>query len=364
MSARLERIIRELREKYLENVNCAVACVSGGVDSTVAAIVAKMALGEKVYPVFIDTGFMRENEASAVQSALRGLLDLEVYDFSERVVSAVEGLEDAEEKRKAFRDAFYSAVKAVAREKGCDWVVQGTIKADVVETVGMIKTQHNVLSQELLQRYGLRVIEPLVDLFKHEVRELAGFLGLPKSIVERQPFPGPGLLVRAVGKLTREKLELVRKITSVVEPYFEGKGFSQYFPALWEYNVIEEGEVNGLEYSVFGVKVTGVVSGKRTYGYPVVVTNWRGALQGAYSVYKLFDTQNHPHVLVQLLDKGKGEYLIALRVVLTRDFMSAEVPLISREEVDQLVNEVLKYPSIRAIALDVTPKPPATIEYE
>ena len=363
MSWRVASIIEELKDAY-RGVRCALACVSGGVDSAVAAILAKKALGDRVYSVFIDTGFMREGEAEFVRESLKGLLDVEVYDYSEEVVSAVEGLEDAEEKRKAFRDAFYKSVKSIADEKGCEWIVQGTIKADVIETSSGIKTQHNVLNNELLGKYGLRVIEPLRNLYKHEVRELANYLGISKSIVERQPFPGPGLCIRAVGKLTREKLNLVRKATSIVERYLEGRGYSQYFPAIWEYSVIEKGRLNGIEYDVFSVKVTGISSGCRSYGNPVVITNWHNVGVEVYELYKLFNTNENPHVLIKVLERNSGMYLVALRAVVSKDFMTAEVPRVDLLELGPLCEEITSFPEIRAIAFDVTPKPPATIEYE
>lgn len=355
-------VVERVRSLY-RDVDCAIACVSGGVDSTVSAIVARMALGDRVYPVFIDTGFMRAGEAEGVRNALRGLLDLEVYSFTEEILAGVEGLSDAEEKRVAFREGFYRAVKAIASEKGCSWVVQGTIKADVVETVGGVKTQHNVLNEELLKRYGLRVIEPLVDLYKYEVRELAREIGLPKWIVERQPFPGPGLLIRAVGRLYREKLELVRSATEVVERSLGGRGFSQYFPAIWEYEVTGEGSAEGIDYTVFSARVTGIADGKRTYGHPVLVKRFPENIDHL-SLYRYFDTRLYPHILVELVDRGEGEYMVTIRVVKTDNFMVAEIPRIDLEDLKQLAQRLLPLPKVRGVAFDITPKPPATIEYE
>lgn len=364
--AHVDRTIIDIIEglRALSNkIDCAVACISGGVDSTTAAVLARMALGEKVHPVFIDTGFMRLNEAERVRCALRGLIDVEVHDYSESFISRVEGLSDAEEKRTAFRDCFYTTVREIAQGKGCSFVVQGTIKADVIETVGGIKTQHNVLNRELLLKYGLEVIEPLAGLYKQEVRAIAKRIGLPGYIVERQPFPGPGLLIRAVGRLYREKLELVRRITDLVEVALAGRGISQYFPAVWEHEVLEASRFNGLEYEVFTVRTTGVSGGKRSYGHPVVIKRWPDGAD-PYGVYKRFDTQRHPHVLVSLAERGTGSYLLALRAVVTEDFIRAEVPRIDPIELEPLVREILRSREVRAVALDVTPKPPATIEYE
>lgn len=365
-TSNIERVTSDIVKNLkaiVNKIDCAVACVSGGIDSTVSAILAKKALGDKVYPVFVDTGFMRLNEAARIREALKELIEVEVHDFSEEFISKLEGLVDAEEKRVAFRDLFYAVVKKIAEEKKCSWIVQGTIRADVVETVSGVKTQHNVLSEKLLKKYGLMVIEPLVDLYKHEVRAIAKYLGLPKYIVEKQPFPGPGLLIRAVGKLYRGKLEFVRKLTDIVENELASRGYSQYFPAVWEYSVIEGSSTSSLEFDVFEVKVTGVVEGKRSYGHPVVVKKWPKDVN-VYELYKHFDTTKYPHVLVKLAEKSEGLYLVALRVVKTENFLVAEVPRMSFKELEVLASKILKNSEARAVAFDVTPKPPATIEYE
>jgi GMP synthase (glutamine-hydrolysing) len=363
VSAILNRIYESFQSLRKE-IDCAIACISGGVDSTTSAVVAKKVLSDKLYGVFIDTGFMRAGEGVRVKEALRSLIDIEIYDFSEEFISRVEGLEDAEEKRKMFRDLFYTAVKRIASEKGCSWVVQGTIKADIVETVGGVKTQHNVLTEELLKRYGIRVIEPLADLYKHEVRALAKYLGLPSWLVNRQPFPGPGLLVRVVGRVYREKLELVRRLTTVVEEKLGDKGFSQWFPAVWEYNVVASGERDGLVYEVHGVRVTGVTSGKRNYGYPAIVRKVP-ANKDMYSIHREFDTVTHPHVLVEVEHRGTGEFVVAIRAVITQDFMTAEVGRLSPDELRSLAKEIMDLePKVKMVVYDVTPKPPATIEYE
>lgn len=362
----ITRIIDDIEKKLLDvssQVDCAIACISGGVDSTVSAILTRRILGERVYPVFIDTGFMRTNEAHNVKRSLREIIDIEVYDFSENFISRLEGLSDAEEKRKLFRSIFYESVKKIANEKKCNWIIQGTIKADVIETISGLKSQHNVLDKSTLERYGLKVIEPLVELYKYEVRALAEYLNIPKFIVQRQPFPGPGLLIRTVGKLDRIKLEIVRKLTDIVENTLANRDFSQYFPALWEYNVVETSRINNIEYDVFEVKVTGVTEGKRSYGHPVVIRQGPESMD-VYSMFRYIDTVKHPHVLIRLAEKTNGLYLVALRIVKTRDFMSAEVPRIGLDELKPLVQRILEYPEIRAVALDITPKPPATIEFE
>lgn len=349
-------------ERNYNNVDCAIACVSGGVDSVTATVIAKMVLKDKVVPVFIDTGLMRYGEAEAVRNALSGLIDLTIYDYSDFIVSNLDGLSDAEEKRRAFKDLFYSAVSDIARRHGCSHVIQGTTKADVVETLGGVKTQHNVLTQELLLKYGVKIIEPLRDLYKDQVRALAHYLGVPYSIVQRQPFPGPGLLIRAVGKFYRDKLSLVKHATRVVDEMLSGCSYSQYFPAVWEHDVINEGYLGNSLFKVFSVKTTGVVGGSRVYGHPILVEGFDE--RNAVKLHEWFDVVKHPHILTSLASKDSGSYFVAIRIVETRDYMTASVPVIERSLLLKLAEELLESPEVRAVGYDVTPKPPATIEYE
>ncbi|MCJ7574643.1 hypothetical protein MUO93_10350, partial [Candidatus Bathyarchaeota archaeon] len=157
----------------------ALVAVSGGVDSTVSAVITHRAIGGNLACVFIDDNFMRLGEPERVKQLLSSpplSLPLKVLDERERFMKALKGLRDAEEKRKAFRDTFYSALSDAARREGCRYLVQGTIKADIEETTAGIKTQHNILEQigiNPVERYGYRVVEPLVALYKWQVREVA-----------------------------------------------------------------------------------------------------------------------------------------------------------------------------------------------
>lgn len=357
----IEAALNHLERNY-SDIDCAIACISGGVDSVTTALIAKRALKDKVLPVFIDTGLMRYGEPEAVKNALSGVIDLTIYDYSNSIVSNLSGLSDAEEKRKVFRDLFYSAVSNVARRHGCSYVVQGTTKADVVETLGGVKTQHNVLTQELLLKYGVKVIEPLRDLYKYEVKALAYYLGLPSSIVQRQPFPGPGLLIRAVGKFHVDKLSLVRYATKIVDERLSVRNYSQYFPAVWEYDVINEGYLGNSLFKVFSVKTTGVVGGSRVYGHPILIEDFNK--RDVVKLHEQFDVVKHPHILISLASKDSGKYFIAVRVVETRDYVTASVPVIERSLLLKLAEELLENPDVKAVGYDVTPKPPATIEYE
>jgi GMP synthase (glutamine-hydrolysing) len=303
----VERAVEEIRRTVGDAK--AVAACSGGVDSTVAAVLARRALGDRLTAVYINDGFRREGEPEWAVSMLQRLgLNVLLVDARREFLEAVRGLRDAEEKRKAFRHTFYSVLGRVAREVGARYLVQGTIAADVVETVRGVKTQHNVLVQLGLdpRTYGFEVVEPLRELYKPQVRELARFLGLPPEISERMPFPGPGLLVRVVGEVTEEKLEIVRKATRIVEEEFAGLEAFQAFAAVLE------------------GRATGIVGGERRYGY-----------------------------------------MVAVRAVRSEDALTAE-PLeapfeLLRRVAERITREV---PGVVRVLYEVTGKPPATIEYE
>src|SRR5437899_8308613 len=211
--------------KILETVGDgkAIAAVSGGVDSTVAALVAKRALGDRLFPVFIDTGFLRVGEAESVKTRLGDSslgLKVKLVKAGGRFLEATKGETSAEEKRKKFRETFYRVLGEEAQKDGGDFIVQGTIAPDWIETQGGIKTQHNILEQvgiDALSTYGFRVIEPISELYKDQVRLLGRHLDVPRDLSDRQPFPGPELLVRCIGTVSKRKLDLLKSTTEIVE---------------------------------------------------------------------------------------------------------------------------------------------------
>lgn len=209
-------------QKILGHERALIAC-SGGVDSTTCAVLTRRAVGENLDCIFIDTNFMRMGEPEQVVERLRNPpieLPVRLVRANTEFMEALKGLRDAEEKRKAFRRTFYSVLSRASKEEHCSYLVQGTILPDILETVGGIKTQHNVLEQMKIntkQEFGFIVVEPLVSLYKYQVREVARALGIPEESSERQPFPGPGLSVRVVGEVTPEKLDIEKKVTDVVE---------------------------------------------------------------------------------------------------------------------------------------------------
>ncbi|MEM1667863.1 MAG: glutamine-hydrolyzing GMP synthase [Thermofilaceae archaeon] len=303
----LEKAVEEVRSRV--GGERAIAACSGGVDSTVSALIARIALGDRLKAVYIDDGFRRLGEPVAMVQLLRSLgLDVELIDAKNEFYNAVRGLRDAEEKRKAFRHTFYTVLGRAAKSWGARFLVQGTIAPDIIETVGGVKTQHNVLVQLGLdpRAYGFEVVEPLRELYKPQVRQLARYLGLPKEISEKMPFPGPGLLIRVVGEATPEKVDIVRRATKIVEEETRGLGAFQAFAVLLE------------------GRATGVKGGKRVYGY-----------------------------------------MVAVRVVESEDAVTARAselpyPLLKRIA-NRIINEV---PEVARVLYDVTDKPPATIEFE
>jgi len=214
---------REFVDKQVEEIKIAVGgeraliAVSGGVDSTTSAALTHRAIGENLLCVMLDDAFMRDGEPERVAQLLSQPplnLPIKVLNVQQRFLNELKGLRDAEEKRRRFRETFYKALSETAEKEGCRFLVQGTIQADIVETKGGIKTQHNVLAQigiSPTERYGFQVIEPVASLYKEQVRKVARYLGVPTEMSERQPFPGPGLSVRVVGEVKVDKLESVKK---------------------------------------------------------------------------------------------------------------------------------------------------------
>ncbi len=213
-----------------------IVAASGGVDSSVTAVLGFKALKDKLTVVFLDNGLMREGEPEAVTKIFRDMgIKTKLYDVKEKFFKAMKKLTDPEEKRKAFRQTFYESLSSVARELGVKILLQGTIAADVSETVRGVKSQHNVLEQigiNPLQEFGYRIIEPLKELYKPEVRQLAKELKLPGNVVNRKPFPGPALSVRVIGEVTQKKLrqlERPQKSSKKKQKIFLPSKFSQFY---------------------------------------------------------------------------------------------------------------------------------------
>jgi len=306
--------------------------LSGGVDSSVAAALIHRAIGDQLTCVFVDHGLLRLNEAEAVMEMFSGQLHARVIhvDASEKFLNALSGVDEPERKRKIigglFVDVFLEQAEALKRgsggHRGASFLAQGTIYPDVIESGGgkgkkavTIKSHHNVGG--LPEKLGLRLLEPLRELFKDEVRELGLALGLPRAMVYRHPFPGPGLGVRILGEIRREYADLLRRADAIFIEELQSTVDSASGKTWYE--------LTSQAFTVFlPVKSVGVMGDGRTY-----------------------------------------DYVVALRAVTTSDFMTAdwaELPYDLLKRVStRIINEVR---GINRVTYDVSSKPPATIEWE
>lgn len=315
---RLEGFIDKAVEGIREAVGGerAIIALSGGIDSSTAAVLASRALGRRLTAVFVDHGFMREGEPEAIRRAFEKFdVELVVREERERFLGRLKGISDPEEKRRIIGEEFVRVFEEVARERGAKYLIQGTIYPDRIESGSSrrsekIKTHHNVGGLPSRMEFE-GIVEPLRDLYKDEVREVARALGLPEEFVRRQPFPGPGLAVRIIGEVTEEKLEALRRADAIVREEIErARGLAG---GLWQYFAV-----------LTDTKSTGVKGDARAYGY-----------------------------------------VVAIRAVESSDAMTAKfakIPYGVLERIStRIVNEV---PGVTRVVYDITHKPPATIEWE
>jgi GMP synthase (glutamine-hydrolysing) len=374
----------------------ALVAVSGGVDSTTCAVLTHKAIGENLACVILDDAFMREGEPEHVAKVLSEPpfnVPMRIVNARDRLLQALKGLRDAEEKRKMFRQTFYQVLGEAAKKEDCEFLVQGTIRADVMETVGGVKTQHNVLEQmgiNPMERFGFKVVEPLVTLFKEQVRIVARHLGLPQEFSERQPFPGPGLSVRVVGEIRSDKLETVKRATTIVESELAQHKPSQYFAVILDNEVAEGAETirlqetaarllnvpsRNVQAKILGDKATGVAEGKRQYGEIVGLKVQTGsgqlheaAVLNIVALQAKIITENPAVTRVFYAVKDSGEkkpYVVGVRSVQTKDFLTATVSEIPWSTLNKIAEKIIEScPKVSTVYYDVTPKPPATIEME
>ncbi len=381
-------------EKHVADDEKVVCALSGGVDSSVTAMVFNKAIGDRLYPIHFDTGFMRRirgvKEVKQVADWFGDLDNFELIDKSELFQENVFGMENSEKKRKAFRSTYEQVLNEKIDEIGAKVITQGTIRPDIMETEGQIKSQNNVDTDFDVEK----MVEPITSLYKPHVRLLAKELELPQEIYYRQPFPGPGLSVRTVGTINEEKLENEKiandLVEQFIEEYFEenyGKpnlwdGFSgsripfQYFAGTFDGDVSKNNEISDylkglgleaeaytLENSATGVKET--EGGRnRVYAPPVVL---KGDLKEE-TVYPLgkriperFEVSR---VLYQLAASGEGEWITSIRAVDSEDAIDAQPLAVPFKKLTELGEEIVQGTDSFSAAYDVSPKPPATIEYE
>jgi GMP synthase (glutamine-hydrolysing) len=286
-----------------------INALSGGVDSSVVTALGHRALGERLKTVFIDNALMREGEGQRVVKTFDELgVKVDLVDARREFLSALKGVTDPEKKRQAITDTFYKKVFGrLVRESGAKFLLHGTILTDIEETVAGIKRQHNILAQlgiDVQREYGYAVLEPLAALRKDGVREVARLLGLPRLISERIPFPGPALAARIVGEVTEERLATVRTATAIVEEELADSGAFQYMAVL----------LNDL--------ATGIRGGKREFAQIIVV-----------------------------------------RCIHSVDAREAAVVRLPWDKLEKICRGIVAIPGVNRCLYDLTPKPPATIEY-
>jgi GMP synthase (glutamine-hydrolysing) len=256
----IDRQVQAIKEAVGDAV--AINALSGGVDSSVVTLLAHKALGKQLKTYFIENGLMREGEPQRVVKIFKDQgVPVEVLDARDKFFAALEGVTDPEEKReKGITQVFYKDVFAdLVRKSGATVLLQGTIYTDIEETAAGIKRQHNVFEQigiDPQEAFGYKVVEPLIELRKPAVREVARALGLPAEISERPPFPGPALCARVINEVTPEKIALVRKATVIVEQELADCKAFQYMAILHD------------------DMVTGLREGKRDFGRQIEIRCW------------------------------------------------------------------------------------------
>jgi GMP synthase (glutamine-hydrolysing) len=287
----------------------AINALSGGVDSSTVTVLAHRAIGDRLKTIFVDNALMRDGEPKRVVKIFSdmGVL-VELVDAREEFLSALKGITDPEKKRQAITDTFYSKVfSRLVKKSGAKFLLHGTILTDIEETVAGIKRQHNILTQlgiDTEKSYGYTVVEPLKTLRKDDVRKVAELLGIPREISQRIPFPGPALAARIVGEVTEQRLETVRAATTIVEEELADTSAFQYLAVLLN------------DYA------TGIRNNKREFGQIIVV-----------------------------------------RCIESTDARIATATRLPWEKLERICRRITDIKGVNRCLYDLTPKPPATVEY-
>jgi GMP synthase (glutamine-hydrolysing) len=309
----IAKMVKEIKAEAGEGK--AVIGLSGGIDSSVATALAAQAINDRLTAVFVDHGFMREGEPEAIRNVFQKFkINFVIASAQERFMEKLRGVTDPEKKRKIIGEEFIRVFEEIAAKTGAEYLIQGTIYPDRIESgfrkhSDKIKTHHNVAGLPAKIKFK-KILEPLRDLYKDEVRKVAKMLGLPREIVSRQPFPGPGLAVRIIGELTEEKISIAKKADRIVREEIEKGGLEEN---LWQYFAV-----------LTDTKATGVKGDARAYGYVV-------AVRAAES-----------------------------REAMTASFAKIPYPVLEKIST-RITNEI---PEVTRVVYDVTHKPPATIEWE
>jgi len=311
----IEETVTDIREKVGDKK--VILGLSGGVDSSVVAVLLWKAIKEQLVPIFVNNGVLRKGEVEQVRNVFGNVfpMKLDYVDASEKFLDALEGVTDPEKKRKTIGKIFIDVFdKKASKIENAKFLAQGTLYPDVIESVSFkgpsatIKSHHNVGG--LPEKMNFELIEPLKELFKDEVRELGKELGLPKEMVQRHPFPGPGLAIRIIGKVTRERLKLVREADAIVREEIKRAGI---YDNIWQAFAV-----------LLPIKTVGVMGDERTY-----------------------------------------ENTVAVRMVDSVDGMTADWSKVPYEVLKTISNRIInEIEGINRVTYDISSKPPSTIEWE
>jgi len=316
MAKFIESAVKQIRETV--GKKRVVLGLSGGVDSSVAAMLLQQAIGKNLYCIFVDNGVLRKNEVVSVQKTFKGNfhMNLITVDATPRFLNRLKGVEDPEQKRKIIGDEFVKVFQDAAKKiKGVEFLGQGTLYPDVIESFSpiggpsaTIKSHHNVGG--LPKNMKFQLVEPLRELFKDEVRQIGKVLGLPDQILQRQPFPGPGLAIRIIGEVTKERLDILREADERVLEEIKKAGL---YAQIWQSFAV-----------LLPIKTVGVMGDQRTY-----------------------------------------ENVIAIRCVTSVDGMTADWAQLPNDLLGRISNRIInEVKGVNRVVYDISSKPPATIEWE
>jgi GMP synthase (glutamine-hydrolysing) len=316
MKAFAKEAVKEIRHSVGEKK--VILGLSGGVDSSVTALLIHRAIGRNLTCILVDNGLLRRNEAARLKKLFRQHMDLNIryVNASGTFLEALSGVTDPEKKRKIIGKTFMDVFEAEARSiEGAEFLAQGTLYPDIIESrspfggpTSIIKTHHNVGG--LPKKMKLKLVEPLQYLFKDEVRKLGKTIGLPEELVWRQPFPGPGLAIRILGEVNRKNLNLIRKVDAILLEEIKASG---YYKRLWQSFAV-----------LLPVKSVGVMGDKRTY-----------------------------------------ENIVAIRAVTSKDAMTADWARLPYKLLGRISNRIInEVQGVNRVAYDISSKPPSTIEWE